>query len=134
MHFLETFNLIYKTTNLVLDLHHSCETALTHMIDKWLKALDKGELVGLILVDFRKAFDLVDHKILLNKLELYKLSIKAREWFTTYLTGRTQKVSIGTTVSKDMVVKMWSPSGFNIRTFVISFIYKRSSFSYFGND
>ena len=44
------------------------------MVDKWLKALDRRELVGVILVDFRKDFDLVDHGILLRKLEIYKLN------------------------------------------------------------
>ena len=54
--------------------NHSCETALIHMVERWLKALDNGELVRVLLVDFRKAFDLVDHNILLKKLELYKLN------------------------------------------------------------
>ena len=44
------------------------------MVEKWLKALDKGELVGVLLVDFQKAFDLVDHSILLSKMKLYKLN------------------------------------------------------------
>ena len=44
------------------------------MVEKWFRSLDKGELVGVILVDFRKAFDLVDHSILQKKMELYKLN------------------------------------------------------------
>ena len=42
------------------------------MIDSWLKAVNDGKLTGCVMVDFRKAFDLVDHKILLNKLKCYK--------------------------------------------------------------
>ena len=38
------------------------------MIDKWLQAIDKGDMVGVIFIDFRKAFDLVDHDILLKKI------------------------------------------------------------------
>ena len=34
------------------------------MIDKWLKGLNEGKFIGVIMVDFRKAFDLVDHNIL----------------------------------------------------------------------
>ena len=45
-----------------------------HMIDSWLNAMDNGELVGIVLVDFKKAFDLVDHQILLSKLKLYGIS------------------------------------------------------------
>ena len=46
------------------------------MTDSWLNALDKGEMIGVVLVDFKKAFDLVDHDILLTKLELYGKKIK----------------------------------------------------------
>ena len=42
------------------------------MIDLWLNAIDNGKMIGVVLVDFKKAFDLVDHQILkINKLEMY---------------------------------------------------------------
>ena len=69
---------------------HSCETALTHMIDSWLEAVDNGQMVGLVLVDFKKAFDMVDHKILLCKLEMYGIKNEALQWFTSYLTASNQ--------------------------------------------
>ena len=37
------------------------------MVDSWLKAINDGKLIGCVSVDFRKAFDLVDYKILLKK-------------------------------------------------------------------
>ena len=46
---------------------HSTESALILMIDFWLKAINEGKIIGCVLVDFRKAFDLVDHHILLKK-------------------------------------------------------------------
>ena len=46
---------------------HSCETALTGMINKWLDAINNGSMIGVVMVDFKKAFDLVDHKTLLNR-------------------------------------------------------------------
>ena len=49
-------------------------------------------LVG-VMVDFRKAFDLVDHKILLNKLKCYKCNEKC-SWFESYLSSRAQCVSL----------------------------------------
>ena len=91
--------------------NHSCETALLFMVDKWLKALDRGEFVGIVLVDFRKAFDLVDHDILLRKLEYYKLNQNCLNWFRSYLSGRTQKVSFKNTFSAQKYVKYGVPQG-----------------------
>ena len=46
--------------------NHSTESALILMTDTWLKAINEGKLVGCAMIDFRKAFDLVDHNLLLN--------------------------------------------------------------------
>ena len=53
-------------------------------------------MVGVVLVDFKKAFDLVDHQILLSKLELelYGINNEALMWLNTYLAHRRQHVSI----------------------------------------
>ena len=45
---------------------HSTETALTLIAKRWLKAINGGNIVGTIMVDFRKAFDLVDHSLLIK--------------------------------------------------------------------
>ena len=42
---------------------HSCEIALTALVDDWITAIDKNEVVGTVFLDFSKAFDLVDHKL-----------------------------------------------------------------------
>ena len=44
------------------------ETTLIHMIDSWLHTIDDGQMIGVVFVDFKKAFDLVDHQILLSKI------------------------------------------------------------------
>ena len=44
---------------------HSCQTSLTRLIDAWIKDIDNGKLIGTLFLDLKKAFDLVDHKILL---------------------------------------------------------------------
>ena len=72
LHFLNENNLFHKTQS-GFRSQHSCETVLTHMIDSWLEVMDNGQMVGLILVDFKKAFDLVDHNILLHTIEMYGL-------------------------------------------------------------
>ena len=69
---------------------HSCQTALIKLIDKWMECIDKGDIVGTLFLNFRKAFDLVDHKILLNKLSLYHFSPSSLQWFESYLDCRQQ--------------------------------------------
>ena len=64
INYLNKYNLLHPTQSGFRSAH-SCETALVNMIDRWLNSLDNGQLVGVVLVDFKKAFDLVDHKILL---------------------------------------------------------------------
>ena len=55
--------------------------------------LRRTTIVG-ILVDFSKAFDTVDHTILLKKLEIYGITGASRAWFRSYLTNRKQYICI----------------------------------------
>ena len=81
------------------------------MIDFWLKAVNDGKLTGCVMVDFRKAFDLVDHNILLNKLKCYKCAVNCLSWYETYLTNRTQLVSLNNNLSTPASVKCGVPQG-----------------------
>ena len=71
MSFLKNHNLLHEKQSGFRE-GHSTESALILMIDSWLKAINDGKFVGGLMVDFRKAFDLVDHNLLLQKLKLYK--------------------------------------------------------------
>ena len=74
---------------------HSTETALLRVHDDIVSAVDKGHGVILILLDLSAAFDTVDHTILLTFLsEHIGLSGQALDLFKSYLSGRTQCVSI----------------------------------------
>ena len=46
---------------------HSCNTALVRLIDKWMASIDKGDIIGTLFIDFRKAVDIVDHSLLMKK-------------------------------------------------------------------
>ena len=81
------------------------------MIDSWLDAIDKGKMIGVVLVDFKKAFDLVDHNILLDKLSLYGIKGEALSWFNTYLTQRKQQVSVNNCKSDFKHVSYGVPQG-----------------------
>ena len=56
---------------------HSCQTALVKLIDQWKACIDNGDIVGTLFIDFRKAFDVVDHQILIKKkLHVYKFNLQ----------------------------------------------------------
>ena len=52
--------------------------------------MDKGDIVGTLFIDFSKAFDVVDHQILIRKLQMHKFSTTAIKWFESYLKLRKQ--------------------------------------------
>ena len=108
--YLHAFQLLHKTQS-GFRSQHSCETALVNMIDSWLNAIDNGKMIGVVLVDFKKAFDLVDHRILLNKLEIYGIKDDALSWFDTYLTNRKQQVSINNCQSDFQQISYGVPQG-----------------------
>ena len=90
---------------------HSCQTALTKMTDLWLKDIDDGKLTGATFIDFTKAFDLVDHKLLLKKLAPYKFDESTLLWFKSYLSNRKQSVHVGGSKSKQLDVVSGVPQG-----------------------
>ena len=61
-----------------------------YLMDKLVKALETGGIGIGIFIDFRKAFDTVDHNILLKKLPFYCIRGTAHNWFSNYLTERHQ--------------------------------------------
>lgn len=90
---------------------HSTETALIQIIDELLFNLDKNKISGLVLVDYSKAFDMVDHIILLDKLIAYGVDGSSLLWFKSYLSDRCQLVSLAGTKSDMATVRHGVPQG-----------------------
>ncbi|XP_065665401.1 uncharacterized protein LOC136086836 [Hydra vulgaris] len=82
---------------------HSTTLALIEITEKIRRALDNKHfasgVLDLVGIDLQKAFDTVDHSILLTKLEYYGIRGMPLKWFTSYLQKRTQIVSINGTKS-----------------------------------
>ena len=78
--FLNTYNCIYEL-QFGFRAKHSTNHALINLTEMVREALDSGKFAGGIFVDLQKAFDTVDHEILLNKLEYYGIRGIANKWF-----------------------------------------------------
>ena len=67
--------------------NHSCQSALINIIDKWIEEMNNGNVNVVILLDLKKAFDVVDHDIMAKKLEIYGFNKKALALFNSYMTN-----------------------------------------------
>ena len=90
---------------------HSTQLAITFLIDKIRGRMDKGLLTGAMFIDLKKAFDTVPHDGLLNKLFRYGIQDQPFSWFESYLTNRTQSVSIGNHLSSAANISSGVPQG-----------------------
>ena len=90
---------------------HSCQTALVKLIDQWMACIDRGDIVGSVFLDFRKAFDLVDHSILIDKLSLYKCQGPDLNLISSYLQSRQQVIDSGKGLSTPAYIKSGVPQG-----------------------
>ena len=90
---------------------HSTSMSLIDIQDKISAAMDNNEYSLGIFLDLAKAFDTVDHKILLNKLEHYGIRSTALNWFKSYLTSRQQQVSCNHVLSNFLPITFGVPQG-----------------------
>ena len=88
---------------------HSTESALISLTDHILFNLDEDKLSGMVFVDFRKVFDVVDHQLLLMKLHLYRVSDPLLSWFESHLSGCQMFVSIDGQRSDSLLIEQGLP-------------------------
>jgi hypothetical protein len=84
---------------------------LLKVMDEWTSALDEGNSIDCIYMDFMKAFDTVPHKRLLSKLKTYGFTEIMIKWIEEFITGRTQQVRIDGILSDEKVVISGIPQG-----------------------
>jgi hypothetical protein len=108
--FLTKFKILYEL-QFGFRNDHSTTLATIDIIERIRDALDKGDKVLGIYLDLQKAFDTVDHQILLDKLDHYGIRGNCLSWFSSYLTGRSQFVCVNNTVSKCKPIEIGVPQG-----------------------
>ena len=90
---------------------HSTNHALLDLTEDIRRALDDNSFAVGIFIDLQKAFDTVDHNILLHKLDHYGIRGLANDWLRSYLTDRKQYVSINGFKSNTNIMKFGVPQG-----------------------
>ena len=91
---------------------HSTETLLIKIVNDLLIASDEKTASVIMLLDLSAAFDTVDHGVLLGILEKeIGVTGTALKWFKSFLTGRTQRIRLGSTVSECITIKFGVPQG-----------------------
>ena len=97
---------------------HSTLTALLEAMDDWAFNIDHGNFNAVVFLDLKKAFDTVDHNILLSKMNLYGKQGTAVNWFKSYLTNRTQQCFVNGSLSRICSLKCGVPQGTNLGPFL----------------
>ena len=82
----------------------SCTTALLTLIDKWKWAIDKKQINIATFLDLKKAFDIINHKILLSKLKVADIEGHRGLWLENYLLDRKQFVTLNGAQSETLTL------------------------------
>lgn len=108
--YLFKFNLLPESQSGFRPLH-SCETALLNITDDILRATDQKQATAMVLLDFSKAFDTLNHELLFTILKYFGISGKPLNFFRNYLNKRRQRVRIGTEESNALELTSGVPQG-----------------------
>ena len=90
---------------------HSTTTTLIDCTNEWYVNMDRGHYNSVVFLDIKKAFDTVNHDILLKKLEMYCLAESALALLRNYLTDRTKKCNLQGMLSKQRKISCGIPQG-----------------------
>ena len=91
--------------------NHSTQHAIIDIVDKICKNMESKKFTCGIFIDLKKAFDTVDHSILLSKLNHYGIRGLIHDWFNSYLSDRSPTTSIGNCVSEVISCSYGVPQG-----------------------
>ena len=109
-HFLENENTLFKHQFGVRE-NYSTEQAILELTDNLKMKIDSNEAICSIFLDLSKAFDTVNHQILLQKLYRYGIRGVPLQWFKSYLESRTQYAEIENVKSNPLSIQCGVPQG-----------------------
>ena len=81
------------------------------MLEKWKKALDKKHLAGALITDLSKAFDCLNHKLLVAKMEAYGFNKESLFYIASYLSGRKHRTKVNNSFSNWSEITSGVPQG-----------------------
>ena len=111
LHNFLTINNILTPSQSAFRKLHSTVTSLVNSTDNWYRNIDKKQLNLSLFLDLKKAFDTVDHKIMVKKLNAIGVRGIAGDWFDSYLSNRKQYCSLGDQKSSESLVTCGIPQG-----------------------
>ena len=91
--------------------NHSTLTNLMNTYDFVTKSLENSNSVDVVYIDFQKAFDKINHSLLINKMINYNFPLYINSWIRNFLDNRTQKVRVGLALSDSVAVCSGVPQG-----------------------
>ena len=89
----------------------STMTALSSMQKEWIKNTEEGLMTGILVWDLSSAFDTLDIDLFIEKIEIYGADATTKDWFRSFLTGRTQRVRMGSSLSSPLALASGVPQG-----------------------
>ena len=120
---------------------HKTQNSLVMILEKWKRALDKGEYVSALFMDPSKAFDTINNDLLIAKLKAYGFSEEALKLMKSYLKNRKQKVQINNKFSleRDVIARVRQgsidgPLLFNLFINDLTFFIEQTTLSNYAND
>ena len=93
----------------------SCETQLVTLLHDLASSLDRGTQTDMVIFDFSKAFDRVNHQRLLRKLHHYGIRGSTHQWISSFLLGRSQRLLVEGCASNSVPVVSGVPQGLVLR-------------------
>lgn len=104
-------NKLYATEQHGFRKNHSCLSNLLLTLNDWTEVVDRGSTIHVCYIDISKAFDRVNHSILVQKLEQYGVGGNLLKWLKNYLNDRTVQVRVDGALSMPIQVTSGVPQG-----------------------